>query len=604
MFRRLNGARRQGVIVRHNVKRRWEKLGVWNPEWGFAGRKMQRNDCSRTWKWTWQQHDRPDGADPDARELVARALRLRRNLRRGEHAPMLPRSRPGQDTTAAQAEAFLISQIELAEERARYYRLSLEDKERYPYSGRNQVIEWWKERGDWRDEFNKTDWVTGWKWRHESPSPEPEDLTPIDIIRDSPLEAAEDMEFTPSEIDELEAIELPESEQPEGFWVIEDGDLPPLFPGQIAEGREIPVDPGVKFFIEKFFPGPGPIHLFGPPQAVQHEESSPEEHEASIELQEDASEPQREAACPPPQKRRRLRQHQPRDGVDGAQDQDQPLPPPPRRSARIAGTKRPAEPLSSQTAPNKRPRGGAALEAAASTAQPTSQETRRTRTRLIPTQPPPKEKMETRPKRGRGRPRKENGPTLLDRPGIGHIFCLNRGTDRGRAVQGARFEAAGLAGDELDDRVTFLQSYLAQPSLALDEANCQALQSRASLIIHNACPVNFNVDLLAFRRNRGPGEDTEAEPGRAVELVVPHMWLTQLEESVENATTEDGAGAAAKAYPAMKLVEFYWNSVWNVNGGPTSMETTLQASMATEKTLYSSPTLRDLPPVSLDWMRK
>ncbi|KAK4171127.1 hypothetical protein QBC36DRAFT_295652, partial [Triangularia setosa] len=82
----------------------------------------------------------------------------------------------------AQAEAFLISrpwfifQIEVAEEKMSYGRLSVEDKRRYPYSAQNQVIKWWKERGDWRDEFNRGSWVTAWKWQHESPSPEQEDL--------------------------------------------------------------------------------------------------------------------------------------------------------------------------------------------------------------------------------------------------------------------------------------------------------------------------------------------------------------------------------------------------------------------------------------------
>ncbi|KAI1289079.1 hypothetical protein F5Y03DRAFT_378428 [Xylaria venustula] len=442
MFRGLNGVRRQGVIVRHNVKRRWEKLGVWNPEWGFAGRKMQPNDRIRTWKWTWQHHDRPAGMDLDARELVARALLLRRNLRRGEHAPVLPRSCPRQDTTTAQAEAFLISrpwfifQVEMAEERQRYRRLSIEDEARYPHSTRNQVIQWWKERGDWRDEFNRTSWVTAWKWRHESPSPEPEDLTHIDIMRDSPLEAAEEMEFTPSEIDELETIELPESEQPEGFWVIKNGDLPPFFPGQMhdvhaeirerqkkraeslerarAEGREIPVDPVVQALIKKVFPGPGPFRIFGSPPAVQHDKSSPEQRGASIELQEDTFEPQREAACPPPQRQRRLRQRQPRDGLDGPPDQDQPLTPQPRRSARIAGMKRPAEPIPSQTAPNKRPRGRVAPQAAASATQPTRQE--------------------TRPKRGRGRPRKENGPSIRS--------AVRKGPERTPATAGTRSDRA------------------------------------------------------------------------------------------------------------------------------------------------------------------
>ncbi|GAW24606.1 hypothetical protein ANO14919_141970 [Xylariales sp. No.14919] len=331
---------------------------------------------------------------------------------------------------------------------------------------------------------------------------------------------------------------------------------------------------------------------------------------------------------------------------------------------------------------------------------------------------------------------------LLDRPGIGHIFCLNRGPDGGRAVQDTRFEAVGLAREGLDDRVTFLQSDLAQPSLGLGEANYQALQSGASLIIHNAWPVNFNLDLLAFRpqlaglvnlfslsnaaaasqgknmkflkliaehlcdcaashlaapvlvarvgqvagaiRHKGrwnPAEwlpslvissrhlgclpnslgprfsavdwvpvdaladvvvdlvtqlirgdeataegaqvfnirnpaviswekllpaiqeGIEAEPGRtdhqAAEVVLPEMWLARLEKSIKAVTTGDEVSAVVMANPAIKLVEFYRNSVWNVNGGPASM-----ATMAIEKTLDTSPTLRDLPPVSLSWMRK
>ena len=461
MFKELNGIRRRGVIVRHLVKRRWEKLGVWNPKWGFAGRKVQPSDNFRRWTWRWQ----PDGAADDsnrayrnARALVARALRLRQNLRRGEHAPVLPRSRLGQDTTAAQAEAFLISrpwfvfQIEMAEERMRYQRLSVEDERRYPYSAQNQVIKWWKERGDWRDEFNRTNWVTAWKWRHESPSPEPEDLAPVDNMKDSPLNAAAEMEFTPSEIDELETIELPESEQPEGFWVVEDGDLPPFFPGQgqdvdarirksekeraarleklKAEGWKPPVHPAEEFFIKKF----GNVDLFGRPlPPAEHEEASPEEHDASTETQVDASELQGDAS--PPQQRRRLRQRQPQDGVDGAQDRDQPFPPPPRRSARIAGMKRPADPLPSQTAPNKRPRGRAAPKAAAPAAQPTLRETRRAKIRLVPARPPPKEEKETRPRRGRGRPRKESGPSM--RSAVGKRLARTpapAGTGNGRAA--------------------------------------------------------------------------------------------------------------------------------------------------------------------------
>ncbi|KAI0812807.1 hypothetical protein GGR55DRAFT_703538 [Xylaria sp. FL0064] len=404
MFQRLNGVRRQCVIVRHLVKRRWQKLGVWNPEWGFAGRKVQPRDDACWWKWAWQQHERlGNDADPGALDWHA-------SLRHGEHAPVLLRSRPGPDTTAAQAEAFLVSrpwfifQVEVAEEFERYHRLSTQDRQHYPRSVQRHVIERWKERGDWRDEF-RTNWATGWKWRHESPSPEPEDLTPLDNMRDSPLDAAEDMGFTPSEIDELETIDLPRSEQPEGFWVIEDGDEPPYFPGQMhdeaarieksekeraerlekarAEGHEIPVDPDVKLFLERFARGElpnlfgraqgQPIRLFNQPQAVQDAGLSRAEHEASMQLQEDESEIEHDTAGPTPQKPRRVRQGQLRHGADGARGHDQPVVSPPRRSARLAGIKRAAEAQLSHTPPNKRPRGRAPPKAAAPAAQPASQ---------------------------------------------------------------------------------------------------------------------------------------------------------------------------------------------------------------------------------------
>lgn len=190
----------------------------------------------------------------------------------------------------------------------------------------------------------------------------------------------------------------------------------------------------MKFFKDKFFPGGGPFYLFGPPQpVVEHEGTSPEELEASTELQEDASEPLRDAACPP-QEQRRLRQRQLRDGVGKAKDQDQPLEPLPRRSARITGMKRLAEPLPSQAAPNKkRPRGRAAppKAAAPTAAAPSAQP----KTRPVPARAPPKGKTETRPRQGRGRPRKENGPSM--RSAVGKKPARTpapAGTGNGRAA--------------------------------------------------------------------------------------------------------------------------------------------------------------------------
>lgn len=88
---------------------------------------------------------------------------------------------------------------------------------------------------------------------------------------------------------------------------------------------------------------------------------------------------------------------------------------------------------------------------------------------------------------------------LLDRPGVEHVFCLNRGEDGGRASQEVRLQDAGLVTHDLNERVTFLKTDLASPHLGLEEAKYEHLHKRVGLIIHNAWPVNFNLGLPAFR---------------------------------------------------------------------------------------------------------
>ncbi|KAI1126031.1 male sterility protein-domain-containing protein [Nemania abortiva] len=88
---------------------------------------------------------------------------------------------------------------------------------------------------------------------------------------------------------------------------------------------------------------------------------------------------------------------------------------------------------------------------------------------------------------------------LLGRPGVRHIFCLNRSKDGGRSAQLERFAASNLGTDILDGRVTFLKANLADPRLGLDEETYTMLRARVGLLIHNAWPVNFNLSLPAFR---------------------------------------------------------------------------------------------------------
>ena len=255
--------------------------------------------------------------------------------------------------------------------------------------------------------------MTSWKWRDESPSPEPEDLTPINNMKDSPLEIT-DMEFTPSEIDDLETIERPSSEQPKGFWLIseEDSNLQPPFPGQLLEAfQPPPCLPGSLLYLPPGSLPPKRSIFQKTPSEEERDDTLLEESENSPqELQQNPAEPQQETASSPPQEPRRRRQRQLQDRVDGAQERDQP-PPLPRRSARIAGMGRRAELLPSQAASNKKPRGRAAPKAAAPTAHPATQESHRGKTGPVPARRPSKIGTGTRPKRGQGRPRKEREPS-------------------------------------------------------------------------------------------------------------------------------------------------------------------------------------------------
>lgn len=112
---------------------------------------------------------------------------------------------------------------------------------------------------------------------------------------------------------------------------------------------------------------------------------------------------------------------------------------------------------------------------------------------------------------------------LLDRPGIGHVFCLNRGEDGGRAAQLRRFDAAGLAKDDLGNRVTFLKAVLASPHLGLNDADYETLRTRVGLIIHNAWPVNFNLGLSAFRPQLAGLVNLFSLASAAASTQIPHL---------------------------------------------------------------------------------
>ncbi|KAG7287131.1 hypothetical protein NEMBOFW57_006636 [Staphylotrichum longicolle] len=235
-------------------------------------------------------------------------MRLRQNLGFGEYAAPPPRARLRSDALTSEAEIFIMSRpwfihaIEANEFEERRHRIPVEQRGRPDPEGENTVTRWWKERGAWKDDWevpgDQHRPVPGWRWRHESPSPEREDLTVLNTVNG--------MDFTPSEVDALEAIppSTPPPQSPDEPAA--EADTLQLF------GQRYRRDSG----LQKDYPAAGDIPPDAPADAIEPADPSLSETEAPPD--------------PPPRPRGRPRK-QARPVDDGPAS-----PAPPRRSARIA----------------------------------------------------------------------------------------------------------------------------------------------------------------------------------------------------------------------------------------------------------------------------
>lgn len=147
---------------------------------------------------------------------------------------------------------------------------------------------------------------------------------------------------------------------------------------------------------------------------------------------------------------------------------------------------------------------------------------------------------------------------LLDRPGIGHVFCLNRSGDGGRATQELRMAERDMGPEDLEGRVTFLQWDPSRPRLGLDDTTYEELRARAGLVVHNAWPVNFSLRLTAFRPQLAGLVSlfrlaAEARPsaGRAADLVF--ISSVSAAGTVRPGGGGGGGGLAAAAAPERVL---------------------------------------------------
>ncbi|KAI0400282.1 hypothetical protein F4802DRAFT_502869 [Xylaria palmicola] len=85
---------------------------------------------------------------------------------------------------------------------------------------------------------------------------------------------------------------------------------------------------------------------------------------------------------------------------------------------------------------------------------------------------------------------------LLAREDVGMVCCLNRSAGA-QADQVSSFKARGLP-EMQPGRVRFLQANLAEPRLGLMDDEYAALAADATVIIHNAYPVNFLMPVRSF----------------------------------------------------------------------------------------------------------
>ncbi|VUC31255.1 unnamed protein product [Clonostachys rosea] len=222
-----SGMQRLRVLARRNVRKRWEKMGVWNPAWGIPCREPKEpNDNTYYWRWEWQ-HDELAARAPSLSSAsvethpIARAFIPREGLEFGQCLYPPPHSHPTEQTSRSEAMSFIASRpwfligMERMEWLSRSDRLPRARDTRFV-----KAVPWlWQKRGDRRLKTDSSEFKIpiGWKWRYESPSPDHEDATwkwlpdsgPAfeGVVAERHIHLDYDaMELTPSEIDVLESL--------------------------------------------------------------------------------------------------------------------------------------------------------------------------------------------------------------------------------------------------------------------------------------------------------------------------------------------------------------------------------------------------------------
>ncbi|KAL2207421.1 hypothetical protein CC79DRAFT_1368292 [Sarocladium strictum] len=215
------GVERVNIITRHFIKRRWQRLGIWEDSWGIPDRFYQwskdRDDFSR-WSEEWQANLQ-DLDKESAIRCVSELVRTRGLPARGIYCAPLPRQRLGYNAPPIEIWDFITSrpwfvwEAEKAEELIRFHRVPRQIREMFGSrdaepgdlrSLHNRVVRLWKDRSEddpeWSEPPTDIKDNLGWWWPHEAESSEVEDLA---ILNDTEEVAhyttMSRLSYTPSE---------------------------------------------------------------------------------------------------------------------------------------------------------------------------------------------------------------------------------------------------------------------------------------------------------------------------------------------------------------------------------------------------------------------
>ena len=150
---------------------------------------------------------------------------------------------------------------------------------------------------------------------------------------------------------------------------------------------------------------------------------------------------------------------------------------------------------------------------------------------------------------------------LLSMPSIEHVYCLNRSNDS-KVLQMKRSLAKGLQTKFPEDRATFITADLANPQeFGLDKSLYQEMLSKATLIMHNAWPINWDSPLSFFAPQLSSIVNlvefaTRANMNPRILFLssISAVFNSKVSSSVEESITNDFGAASANGYGEAKLV--------------------------------------------------